>query len=241
MRNNTDNKSKQVKKSIVLTPEFVAENIYQNLKRFPFKNIIDIGCFNGSLSKPFTRKHNLKRIGLDITKEYEKNFDIFILKDFLETTKEDFKGLNIDLVLCNPPFGINKEKGELYPYLFIQHIFKVFGENIPVVLIAGHWFLSNSNKRMKYLNNANITKTTTLHKNTFSACNVSVESDVIYFNIKQKIVHDFLEFEKPKQKKQKFKTVAFNEKQMIYINNNIKNFSGIVKKLLKEEYKDFPH
>jgi len=57
--------------------------------------------------------------------------------------------LNIDLILCNPPFGKHKEKGDLSPSLFIKKIFEIFGNNIPVVLIVGHWFLSNSNNGYK--------------------------------------------------------------------------------------------
>jgi hypothetical protein len=34
------NNSKISKKSIVLTPDFVAKNIYDNVKRFPFKTIL---------------------------------------------------------------------------------------------------------------------------------------------------------------------------------------------------------
>ena len=84
MRNNTDGKVKVEKKSIVLTPEFVADDIYQTLKRFPFKNILDVGCFDGSMSKYFRRKKNSKIIGLDVIDDYESKFDTFIHKDFLE-------------------------------------------------------------------------------------------------------------------------------------------------------------
>jgi len=240
MRNNTDNKNKKIKKSTVLTPDFVAKNIYDNVKRYPFKNILDIGCFDGSLSKYFTKKHNSKIIGLDIDEEFKENFDLFIHKDFLKCTKKDFEHIKIDLILTNPPFGRNKEYGDLYPNLFIKKIFEIFGKTMPVIMISGHWFLSNSNNRMSFLNGANITKITTLHKNTFVNCEVSVESDIIYFNIKQKINNDFLEFEKPKKPQQKFKTIALNKKQIEFINNNIKNFSGEIKKLLKEKYEDFP-
>ena len=89
-------------------------------------------------------------------------------------------------------------------------------------------------------NNANITKNTTLHKRTFSACGVDVESNILYFNIKQKTANDFLEFQKPTPVKQRFKTVACSDLQMEYIKSNIDNFSGEVKSLIKAKYKDFP-
>jgi predicted RNA methylase len=239
MRNNTDGKLKVEKKSIVLTPEFVADDIYQTLKRFPFKNILDLGCFDGSMSKYFRRKKNSKIIGLDVIDDYESKFDTFIHKDFLECTKEDFKDLKIDLVVSNPPFGMNKQQGALYPDLFLKKIFEIFGDKMPVVLIAGHWFISNNSSRIQYLNSLNITKNTTLHKNAFAGCGVSVEANILYFNIRLKDSLSVLDVKKV-EKKQKFKTVAFSEAQMIFMKDNIDNFSGTIKKLIKSEYPDFP-
>lgn len=239
MINNTDDKEITKKKSIVLTPEFVADDIYQTLKRFPFKNILDIGCFDGAMSKYFTKKKNSKIIGLDVLNDYESRFDTFIHKDFLESTKEDFKDMKIDLIVSNPPFGQNKEYGALHPELFLKKIFEIFGDNMPVVLIVGQWFLSNSSARIQYLNTLNMTRNVTLHKNTFAECGVSVESNVLYFNIKLKDRLGFLDLKKI-EKKQKFKTVAFSDAQMVFMKDNIDNFSGTIKKLIKAEYPDFP-
>jgi len=91
MRNNADNKEIKAKKSVVLTPSFVANYIYQNLKRFPFKNVLDVGCWDGSLSKSWTKKHNSNIIGLDITEEFKGNFDTFIFKDFIRQQKKTLK------------------------------------------------------------------------------------------------------------------------------------------------------
>ena len=239
MINNKENKIKTQKKSVVITPEYVGKSIYNNVKRYPFKNILDVGSWTGSLSNSFRRKHHSQIIGLDITNEYEDKFTHFIHKDFLECSKKDFIGLNIDLVVMNPPFGKNKQYGDLYPNLFIKKTFEIFGDTMPVIMISGHWFLSNSNNRMQYLNNANITRITTLHKGTFKACGVEVEADILYFNIKQKTSVDFLKVEKA-VKKQRFKTVAFSDAQMKFIKENIKNFSGKVKELIAEKYEDFP-
>ena len=238
--NNKDNKNNSTisKKSVVLTPDFVAKNIYDNVKRFPFKKVLDVGCFNGNLSKFFGRKKNVELIGLDIDDEYKDNFDKFLHLDFINCKKEDFD-FKPDLILTNPPFGRNQEFNALYPDLFLKKIFELWGKNIPVIMIAGHWFLSNSSSRIEFLNSCNITKTTTLHKRTFENCDVSVEASILYFNIKQKIKYDILDVQKV-EKKQQFKTVAFSHKQIDYISNNIENFSGEVKNLLKEKYKDFP-
>lgn len=231
------NNGVSVKDSIVETPPFLATKIYKELNRKPFKNILDIGSFRGNLSKPFKVKKNTNIIGLDITDDYKNNFDTFIHKDFLKTTKEDFKGLNIDLLVSNPPFQQHKEHGELYPQLFIEHAFKLFGKSIPMVMIVGQWYLSNSSKRMENLRGYNLTKTITLHKNIFKPN--SVESSVLYFNIKVKKPFDFVSDKKP-EKIMKTKTVALTQEQIKFINKNIDNFSGEVKALILSKYKDFP-
>jgi len=223
--------SKILKKSVVITPDFVADEIYQNLKRYPIKNILDIGCWNGSLSRPFKKKRNTKITGIDIDNTFENNFDKFIHKDFLKTTAADFE-VKPDLILSNPPFNKN------YPYMFLNHIIDLFGNHIPIVFIVGSWFSTTSNKRMEYLNTLNITRKTTLHKNTFKDCGVSIDSNILYFNIKQKTQIDFL---KPKklEKKQKFKTIAFSHEQVEYL-KKYDNFSGLMKQLIKNYDKDFP-
>lgn len=237
MNNNNKNNGVSVKDTTVETPLFLSTKIYKELSRKSFHNILDVGAFRGNLSKPFKAKRNTKIIGLDIIDDYRDNFDIFIHKDFLETTKEDFKGLKIDLIVSNPPFQFNKEHGELYPQLFIEHAFKLFGKSIPMVIIVGQWYLSNSSKRMKHLGTYNLTKTITLHKNIFKP--MSVESSVLYFNIKVKKPFDFISDKVP-DKIVKTKTVALTQEQVKFINENIDNFSGEVKALILSKYKDFP-
>jgi len=78
-----------------------------------------------------------------------------------------------------------------------------------------------------------------LHKNAFAGCGVSVEANILYFNIRLKDKTSILDVKKI-EKKQKFKTVAFSEAQMVFMKNNIDNFSGTIKKLIKSEYPDFP-
>lgn len=239
--NNTQNKEQSniIKKSVVITPEYVAQKIYKNVNRFPFKTILDIGCYNGNLSKPFNKKKNSQIIGLDIEGTYKDRFDKFLHLDFVNSTSEDFKGIKPDLILTNPPFGKHSEENSLYPYLFLKKVIEIWGINQPVIMICGHWFLSNSSERINFLNSLNLTKNTTLHKRTFEDCGVSVESNILYFNIKQKTPNDFLDYTKEK-KKQQFKNVAFTYDQVEFINKNVGNFSLEVKKLLKEKYPNFP-
>jgi hypothetical protein len=234
------NQNNLQKDSIVLTPSHVSQYIYNDLKKKPFKNILDIGGHSGSLSKIFKQKRNLKTIGIDVLNEHKDKFDIFLHKDFLKTTKEDFKDLHVDLIVSNPPFGVHKEFNELYPQLFLEHVIKIFGKNIPVVFIVGHWFLTNSNRRINYIkNNMSITKVVNLHVNTFSP--VRVESDIVYFNIKTAKGFDVIG-EKKKKAERKYRAVSFNKKQVEFMkNSNLDNFSGLVKKMLKDKFPDFPN
>lgn len=232
--------STKEKDKVVRTPSWLANHIYKtDFKTKQFKNVLDVGAWDGSLSSPFKKNKYCKVIGLDIVDEFQNNFDNFIHKDFLETTKEDFKHLKIDLIVSNPPFGVN-ENNELYPHLFLNHMFKLFGDT-PIMLIAGDWYIRNSKKRMEEFNNYNLTKIANLHKTVFSESGVNVNSVLLYFNIKSKTPNEFITEPKKKEKSpQKTKTIAFNLKQEEYIRNNFINFSGEIKELIKEKYSDFP-
>jgi len=221
------------KKSVVLTPSHVSKYIYDSVKRHPYKKILDIGCWDGSMSKYFSRKKNSEIIGLDIDNTYSNNFDKFIHQDFLSLKKKDID-FKPDLILTNPPFNDN------YPFLFLEKIIELWGSNVPIIMISGHWFSSGSSKRMEFLNTLKITKKTTLHKRTFEECGVSIESDIIYINIKQSKNVDFLDISQVVDKKQKFKTVALSVSQVEWIQKNIPNFSKEIKEYLSLKYADFP-
>lgn len=127
--------------------------------------------------------------------------------------------------------------------LFLEHIFKIFPKTISIVMIVPQWFLLNSNKRMNYLNNLNITKKITLHKGIFHSINpnVSVESSIIYINIKTNKQYEFLTNKNTvKQTKRVFKSIPLRQDQKEFIDNNIHNFSKEIKLLMKEKYPDFP-
>ena len=235
---NTNKITKNLSDNIVITPPIVAEEIYNTLKRKQVHNILDVGAYRGDLTKPFKKKKNTKIIGIDVIDDYKNNFDYFMHKDFLKTTKKDFENLNIDLVITNPPFKKNPETGNLYPQDFLQHIFKIFGKKMPVVCIVPNYFLYNSKKRMEYLKKLNLTKNTIIHKDVFP--DVKIECNILYFNIKTKTKHNFLGPEKKEKKKRYFKSIALTEEQYKFIKNNIPNFNKYIKSLLKKEFKEFP-
>lgn len=242
------NKSRveNIKDTVVETSEDLAKHIYNLLKKKPIHNVLDVGAWKGKLSDPFRNLKRCQIIGVDRTDEYKNNFDKFLHIDFLQSTAEDFKGLHVDLVLSNPPFNEDKEKGELTPMLWLEHIFEVLGSNTPVVLIVGNWFFQ-SKGRMEKLNNFNVTRRIQLHKTSFGIEH-QVEASVLFFNIK---TNRSMEYYYPPKKKnsklltdtktqQKTKTIGFNQEQIKHIESNFSNFSGEIKELIRAKYPDFP-
>jgi hypothetical protein len=235
---NNIKENKGTKDIVIETPNQISYLIYKKLQRKPYHIILDIGLYGGELSKPFKRKKGITIIGLDILDDKSENFDNFIHEDFLMTTINDYK-TKPDLILCNPPFGTYKNTNIPIPELFVDHIFKLFGENIPLVFIVPNWITDNSKRRMLKFQNFNITKQIQLEKNIFN--DVLIHSKILFFNIlfKDKKPLEYLHKE-IRQTYQKKKSVAFNKEQITFINKNIDNFSKEVKLLIKEKYLDFP-
>ena len=236
MNNIVENKG--TKDIVIKTPKQIIELIYDKLKRKPYQTILDIGCHTGDLSRPFKRKKGISIIGVDVLNDSNENIDTFIHQDFLKTTLSDYN-IKPDLILCNPPFGTYENTNIPIPELFLEHIFLLFGDNIPLVYIVPNWITDNSKRRMIKFQNYNITKQIQLEKNIFD--DVLIHSKILFFNIifKDKKPLEYLDkrVEKTFQKK---KSVAFNKEQIVYINNNIDNFSKEIKLLIKGKYPDFP-
>ena len=228
-------KNQLIKNSTVLTPDHLSNHIYNLVKRKPFINILDIGCFNGSLSKPFKNKRNSKIIGLDIIDDYEKNFDKFIKKDFLLTTEKDFEELEIDLIVSNPPFN------DLLSFKFLEHCLKLF-PNLPIIFIVPEYILNNSKNRSIEIEKYNITKIIKLNQYTFK--DVAIHSSIIFLNIhfKNKKVFEYYYEKKEEEKKGKIRTLYFTKEEEEYLKNTLKinNFTKYIKTLIKEKNPDFP-
>ena len=225
------NINKHIKNSVITTPQDLAEFIYKKVARKPYKNILDIGCYSGSLSKPFRRKNNTKIIGIDIQNNFQEEFDEFIYKDFLETTKKDFP--DIDLILCNPPFN------DLLSFKFLEHSQKLFGD-IPKIFIFPEYILNNSKTRALELEKYDITKIVKLNQNTFNG--VAIHSSVVFFNINFKSKKIF-EYYYPKSKiTGKTRTIYFTQEQEEYLQKTlkVKNFTRYIKELIKRDSQDFP-
>jgi len=99
---------------IVYTPPHVAQFLFDLLSPLGPRIVLDVASGNGALSRPWR----------DSTKviEYELAFG----GDFFKSPDS----INTDLVLCNPPFGKEKE--------FLRRILMVVPQTTPVVLFATH-------------------------------------------------------------------------------------------------------
>lgn len=221
-----------IKNDIIKTPNDISSFIYDKVKRKPYKNILDVGCFDGSLSKPFKSKKNNYINGVDVVNTFEDKFDNFIFKDYLLCNRDDFK--EIDLIVSNPPFS------DLLAFKFIEHTFKLFGEDIPLICIVPNYILDNSKKRGLELNNYNITKIVKLNQYSFK--DVAIHCSIIFFNINFKTKNVYEYYYKKTEIKGRRRTLYMTQEQEEFLkNNNIKNFSKFVKDSIKTNFKDFPN
>lgn len=99
---------------IVYTPPHIAQFLFDLLSPLGPQIVLDVASGNGALSLPWR--------GVASVIEYELAFgnDFFTSPDFIES----------GLVLCNPPFGQEKE--------FLRRILMVVPTTTPVVLFATH-------------------------------------------------------------------------------------------------------
>jgi hypothetical protein len=137
------------KNSTVFTPTGVAQflfdllNAKHGLCRHNFYTVFDPAIGNGRLTDPWCRAGRYV-IGRDVV---ARGADTrrFSLGPFEKMPKPTWQP---DIVLCNSPF--NGAPGRrLYPEVFLEHIFELFGVNIPVVLFVPMGFLKNQRKKSK--------------------------------------------------------------------------------------------
>ena len=99
-----------------------------------------------------------------------------------------------DLVLCNPPF--NSAPGrQLYPEVFLKHIFDLFGPQMPTVMFTPMGLLKNQRKkstRWHWLRDcgAQITSIVSMPLDIFPG--VEFHSEIIIFNVNGLKAHYFL-------------------------------------------------
>lgn len=212
------------KDDVIETPLQLSKFIYNNVKRKAFKTVLDIGADKGNLSKYFKNP-----IGLDIIDNYKDNFNDFICKDFLATTKEDFEHLNIDCIVSNPPFS------NLLSFQILEHSLKLF-PNIPHIFIVPNYILDNSKNRSNDLKKYHITKIVKLDPNIFKDSGVAIHCSVIFINLnfKNNKAYDYFYLEK--EIKGKRRTIYLTkEEEEILKSLKVKNFSKFIKDLIREK------
>ncbi len=215
------------KDTIIETPLQLSKFIYNKVKRKGFKQVLDIGSHKGNLSKYFKNV-----VGLDIEDTYKDNFNDFICKDFLNTTKEDFQNLTIDLIVSNPPFN------DLLVFKFMEHAKKIF-ENIPQIYIVPNYILDNSKTRGEKLKEYNITKIVKLDPHLFKASGVAIHCSLIFLNLNFKDKKAFDYFYLEKEIKGKRRTIYLTkEEEEILKKLKITNFSRFVKDMIIEKSKE---
>ncbi len=210
------------KDTIIETPLQLSKFLYNKVKRKGFKQVLDIGSHKGNLSKYFKNV-----VGLDIEDTYKDNFNDFICKDFLNTTKEDFQNLTIDLIVSNPPFN------DLLAFKFMEHAKKIF-ENIPQIYIVPNYILDNSKTRGEKLKEYNITKIVKLDPHLFKASDVAIHCSLIFLNLNFKDKKAFDYFYLEKKIKGKRRTIYLTQEEEETLKKlKITNFSRFIKKLIK--------
>ena len=215
------------KDTIIETPLQLSKFLYNKVKRKGFKQVLDIGSHKGNLSKYFKNV-----VGLDIEDTYKDNFNDFICKDFLHTTKEDFQNLTIDLIVSNPPFN------DLLVFKFMEHAKKIF-ENIPQIYIVPNYILDNSKTRGEKLKEYNITKIVKLDPHLFKASGVAIHCSLIFLNLNFKDKKAFDYFYLKKEIKGKRRTIYLTqEEEEILKKLKITNFSRFVKDMIIEKSKE---
>jgi len=162
------------------------------LDHSPEITVFDPAIGSGRLTDPWI-KAGYRIIGCDIA------IDPILVAD--ETIKGRFEDCTWyddwptpDLVLCNPPFNGATGK-RLYPEVFLEHIFELFGPKQPVVLFAPMGLRLNQrrkSKRFRWLRDcgAELTSIISLPLDTFDGVEFHVE--VLIWNVKGIKPHYYL-------------------------------------------------
>jgi type I restriction enzyme M protein len=172
------------KNSTVYTPSEVSQYLYDIIScHIKPKVIFDPSIGKGSLTKPWESK-SVKIIGSDINAKSKNYCDTFLRSKFEDI--EDWPYRNPDLILCNPPFNAAKGR-KLYPEIFLRHIVRLFGNNVPIVLFAPMGFRLNQTMRSSRWNwlkdNLEISSIISLPTDCFDG--VKFHSEILIFNIPQ--------------------------------------------------------
>ncbi|MHB9070248.1 MAG: N-6 DNA methylase [Sedimentisphaerales bacterium] len=191
-----NNYSKNKKNSTIYTPEKASLYLYNLLKsRIDPKIVLDPAIGKGSLTNPWKRKYR-KIIGVDINISGKNHCDTFLHCKFEEI--KEWKYETPGLVICNPPFNGAQGK-KLYPEVFLRQIVRLFGNQIPVVMIVPMGMRLNvrvESKRWMWMRDTlEISSIISLPINCFG---LEFHTEILVFNVPDMKAHYFL-YEKDEQ------------------------------------------
>jgi len=186
------------KRSDVYTPPGVARFLFDTLSprflcRFDPKylTVFDPAIGSGRLTDPWYEA-GCRVLGCDTTIKTKQHNGI-IKGRFEDCAWRDDWPTPV-LVLANPPFN-GAEGRRLYPEVFLQHTFKLFGADQPVVLFAPMGFRLNQRRkstRWRWLRDCGTKLTTivSLPLDTFPG--VEFHAEILIFNVSGIHPHYFL-------------------------------------------------
>lgn len=180
------------KNSSIYTPKNICNFIYREIVNkccFSKKDtiVIDPAVGDGRLIESFTRD-GYYTIGWDIEKAsgLENNIKEFRNYDFLGEVQHIEKEV---LCICNPPFNNKAHGRRLLPEIFTKKIFRLYGEDTPLVLFTPMGFCLNQrkhSKRWRYFRDeceAKITGRIALPLDIFEG--VEFHSEILLWNLPQ--------------------------------------------------------
>lgn len=186
---------KAPKDSTCTTPVGVSQFLFDVLSTgyplgFPagkFRVIVDPAIGSGRLTDPWPSSTRI--VGVDINNQGAR-CDLFIEGRFEDQTDIETP----DLVVVNPPFNAAAKK-KLYPEIFLEHVFELWGERTPVAMFVPAGFRNNQrrvSKRFRRLrdNKSQITSIISLLLDTFPGVNFPME--IIIWNVGGIAPHFFL-------------------------------------------------
>jgi hypothetical protein len=188
---------KNKKPSTIYTPVGVSQFLFGILTKpeVPtFLTILDPAIGGGRLTDPW-KAPSRTIIGCDIVDpRWSQSKFQFIKGKFEEIDQWPQACPYPDLVLCNPPFN-NAPGRRLYPEVFLEKIFTLFGVTTPVVMFVPMGMLLNQrrkSRRWRWLRDcgAEITSIVSLPLDTFEGVEFHVE--ILIFNVTGLKSHYFL-------------------------------------------------
>lgn len=179
------------KRSDVYTPPGVARFLFDVLRGVvkPFQYVLDPAIGTGRLTDPW-HDAGYTVVGCDIVNKQPK------CHSFFKSRYEDLAVVlsQPGLVLCNPPFN-GAEGRRLYPEVFLERTFELFGVRQPVVLFAPMGLRLNQRRkstRWRRLRDcgAELTSIVSLPLDTFPG--VEFHAEILIWNIRGVRPHYFL-------------------------------------------------